>query len=101
MLSRVRPALLESSFRDRACRIQRGASSGSDLGPSNPALIEAVEGRVNVLWSADPGNTAPIPVDLVTTSGSGLDPHISVAAAQYQAARVARARHLDEASVEG
>ena len=67
-------------------------SSGSNLGPTNPALVDAVKGRVEALRAADPGNTAPVPVDLVTTSGSGLDPEISIAAAQYQAARVARLR---------
>ena len=70
------------------------ASNASNLGPLNPALIDAVKGRLAALQAADPGNPAPIPVDLVTTSGSGLDPHISVAAADYQAARVARARAL-------
>jgi potassium-transporting ATPase KdpC subunit len=69
-------------------------SSGSNLGPLNPALVDAVKGRVEALRAADPGNAAPVPVDLVTTSASGLDPHISLAAAQYQAARVARARGL-------
>lgn len=72
------------------------ASSGSNLGPSNPALQEAVQARVDALHAADPNNSAPIPVDLVTASGSGLDPHISVAAARYQAPRVARARGMDE-----
>jgi len=72
------------------------ASSGaSNLGPLNPALTDAVKMRILALKAADPGNRAPIPVDLVTASGSGLDPHISVAAAQYQIARVARARSLD------
>lgn len=70
------------------------ASSGSNLGPLNPALAEAVKGRIDALRAADPGNTAPVPVDLVTTSASGLDPHISVAAAQYQSPRVARLRAL-------
>ncbi len=67
-------------------------SGGSNLGPLNPALVDAVKGRVDALRAADPGNDAAVPVDLVTTSASGIDPHISVAAAQYQAARVARAR---------
>jgi len=70
------------------------ASSGSNLGPLNPALKAAVESRVKALREADPGNTQPAPVDLVTTSASGLDPHISPAAAEYQAGRVARARGL-------
>lgn len=77
-----------------------GASSGSNLGPTNPALMEAVQGRVDALRAADPTNTAPIPVDLVTASASGLDPHISVAAANYQLARVARVRNLDAARVQ-
>ena len=71
-----------------------GSSSGSNLGPSNPALVDAVKSRVAALRAADPGNLAPVPVDLVTASASGLDPEISIAGAQYQAARVARARGL-------
>ena len=70
------------------------ASAGSNLGPLNPALTDAIKGRIDALRAADPGNNAPVPVDLVTASGSGLDPEISVAAAQYQLARVARVRGL-------
>jgi len=70
------------------------ASSGSNLGPTNPALMDAVKGRVQALRDADPGNQQAVPVDLVTASGSGLDPHISPAAAEYQLARVARVRNL-------
>lgn len=70
------------------------ASSGSNLGPLNPALKETVESRIAALRAADPGNTGPVPVDLVTASASGLDPHISPAAAEYQLNRVARARGL-------
>jgi len=70
------------------------ASNGSNLGPLNPALVDAVKARVAALRAADPGNTAPVPVDLVTSSASGLDPHISLAAAQFQAGRVARLRNL-------
>jgi potassium-transporting ATPase KdpC subunit len=72
------------------------ASSGSNYGPMNPNLLQAVQARIDALKAADPGNTAPIPVDLVTASGSGLDPQISVAAALYQVGRVARARQLSE-----
>ena len=71
-----------------------GASSGSNQGPLNPALTDAVKSRVEALRAADPTNTADVPVDLVTASGSGLDPDISVAAANYQASRVGRARGL-------
>lgn len=72
------------------------SSSGSNLGSNNPALMDAVKGRVEALRAADPTNTKPIPVDLVTASGSGLDPHISPAAVEYQLGRVARARGIGE-----
>ena len=75
------------------------ASSGSNLGPTNGALLKAVEARVQALRQADSNNGQPIPVDLVTASASGLDPHISPAAALYQVPRVARARNLEESAV--
>jgi K+-transporting ATPase ATPase C chain len=75
------------------------ASSGSNQGPTNPALLEAAKARVAALRAVDPDNRASVPVDLVTASGSGLDPHISPAAAEYQVARVARLRGLDPAAV--
>jgi K+-transporting ATPase ATPase C chain len=71
-------------------------SGGSNLGPSNPALVEAVRARIEQLRQADPANDSPVPIDLVTASGSGLDPHISPAAAEYQLRRVARERGLRE-----
>jgi K+-transporting ATPase ATPase C chain len=76
-------------------------SSGSNYGPMNPALMETVQARIDALKAADPNNPLPIPVDLVTASGSGLDPHISVAAALYQAGRVASSRGVDEADIVG
>lgn len=76
-----------------------GSSSGSNQGPNNPDLLKAVKERIQALRNADPGNTAKIPVDLVTASGSGLDPHISPAAAAFQVQRVAKLRAMDEAKV--
>jgi K+-transporting ATPase ATPase C chain len=76
-----------------------GASSGSNLGPLNPALEDAVKNRIEALKSSDPTQSAPIPVDLVTTSASGLDPHISPAAARWQAPRIGRVRGLALAAV--
>ena len=75
------------------------SSSGSNQGPTNPALADAVSGRIKALKDADPDNKLPVPVDLVTASASGLDPHISPAAAEYQVGRVARARNLDPGKV--
>jgi len=76
------------------------ASTASNLGPLNPALIDAVKANAKALQDADPDNRGPIPVELVTASASGLDPDVSPAAVEYQAARVARARHLEPARVE-
>lgn len=76
------------------------ASGGSNLGANNPALTDSVKGRIAALRAADPGNVAAVPIDLVTASGSGLDPDISIAAANYQAARVARTRALDAQTVQ-
>ncbi len=87
-----RPAALSPAY-------NAATSSGSNLGPLNPALASAVKDRIKALREADPTNTQAIPVDLVTASASGLDPHISVAAANYQAGRVARSRGISEAKV--
>ena len=76
-----------------------GSSSGSNLGPDNPDLMKAVQARIDALHAADPANTEKIPVDLVTSSGSGLDPHTSLAAVEYQVRRVARTRGIDEHAV--
>jgi K+-transporting ATPase ATPase C chain len=75
------------------------ASAGSNLGPTNPALKQAIQARIDALKLADPGNIQPVPIDLVTASGSGLDPDISIAAANYQVARVARVRGISEEQV--
>ena len=85
--------------RPSAANYNAAASSGSNYGPLNPALIDSVQTRIDALKAADPDNTLPIPVDLVTASASGLDPHISVASALYQVQRVATARGLNEADV--
>jgi K+-transporting ATPase ATPase C chain len=76
-----------------------GSSTGSNLGPNNPDIIKAVQARIDALRAADPGNGAKIPVDLVTASGSGLDPHISLASVEYQIHRVAKARGLDDTKI--
>jgi K+-transporting ATPase KdpC subunit len=85
--------------RPSAAGYNAAASSGSNFGPMNPSLEEVVQARMDALHAADPNNTLPIPVDLVTTSASGLDPHISVASALYQVSRVASARGWSEAEV--
>jgi potassium-transporting ATPase KdpC subunit len=86
--------------RPSAAGYNAAASSGSNYGPMNPALLQAVQARIDTLKAADPENTLSIPVDLVTASASGLDPHISVAAALYQVHRVATAHGLSEADVQ-
>lgn len=85
--------------RPSAAAYNAAASSGSNLGPMNPSLEEVVQARIDSLHAVDPNNPLPIPVDLVTASASGLDPHISVAAALYQVSRVASARGLSDAEV--
>jgi potassium-transporting ATPase KdpC subunit len=85
--------------RPSAAGYNAAASSGSNYGALSPALLDSVQARIDALKAADPDNTLPVPVDLVTASASGLDPHISVASALYQVHRVATARRLDEAVV--
>jgi potassium-transporting ATPase KdpC subunit len=85
--------------RPSAAGYNAAASSGSNYGPMNPALMDTVQARMDALKAADPNNTLPIPVDLATASGSGLDPHVSIAAALYQVSRVASSRGLSEAEV--
>jgi K+-transporting ATPase ATPase C chain len=79
--------------------VNAASSSGSNLGPSNPALAETVKNRVKAYKAADPNNTNPIPIDLVTSSASGLDPHISLAGAYYQVPRISRLRNLSQSAV--
>jgi K+-transporting ATPase ATPase C chain len=86
--------------RPSAASYNAAASSGSNYGPLHPALLDSVQARIDALKSADPDNNAPIPVDLVTASASGLDPHISIAATLYQVHRVAQARGLTDAEVQ-
>jgi K+-transporting ATPase ATPase C chain len=86
--------------RPSAAKYDGTAGSGSNLAPSNPALADAIKQRTAALRAADPGNDQAIPIDLLTASASGLDPHISFAAAQYQSGRVARARHKTVAEVQ-
>lgn len=85
--------------RPSAAGYNAAASSGSNLGPSNPALLDAVKKRIEALKAVDPDNSKSVPVDLLTASGSGLDPHISLAAAEYQIARIAKARGIATAEV--
>jgi K+-transporting ATPase ATPase C chain len=93
------PGYFWSRLSGTAPAFNAGASSGSNLGPLNPAVTDAAKARLDALRAADPTVTDPVPVDLVTASGSGLDPHISVAAAGYQVRRVARERGLTEDAV--
>jgi potassium-transporting ATPase KdpC subunit len=86
--------------RPSAAKYDGSAGSGSNLGPSNPALHDAMRERTDALRASDPGNNSPVPIDLVTASGSGLDPHISLAAAKYQIGRVARAREMPVSDVQ-
>jgi potassium-transporting ATPase KdpC subunit len=88
-----------SDANGKALPYNGGSSTGSNLGPTNPALADEAKTRLDALHGADPETTAPVPVDLVTSSGSGLDPHISPAAALYQVHRVAKARGVDDARV--
>jgi K+-transporting ATPase ATPase C chain len=89
-----------SDANGKALAYNAAGSAGSNLGPTNPALLDEVKARVDALHAADPSNDAPLPVDLVTSSGSGLDPDITPAAAAYQVRRVAAARGLDEGRVQ-
>jgi K+-transporting ATPase ATPase C chain len=93
------PKFLWGRLSGTAPAYNAGASSGTNYGPLNPALADAAKARIEALRALDPGNNAPIPVDLVTASGSGLDPHISPKAAEYQVARIARARGISEQAV--
>jgi len=90
------PKYLWGRISAAAPQYNASSSSGSNLGPLNPVLIDEIRGRIKALKTADPDNTKPIPVDLVTSSASGLDPHISLAAAEYQVARIARFRGASE-----
>jgi K+-transporting ATPase ATPase C chain len=92
--------LIGQSFSDPKYFWGRLSATGSNLGPMNKALKDAAVARIEALRAADPGNVSPVPVDLVTASGSGLDPHISIAAALYQAARVARVRTMNVTAIE-